>query len=155
MALNFNRVNFNIRDIGRTVTIPDSPVARLMYYLDSVCSLLQMNTSDSPNIHRLTQYSLHGFLTAAQKRELTILCLILAPQQLLNKCIFIDNNLKGSNKFYEISAVHDQMFVSRSIIINGQRKRVNKIMICRSAWLQTYFVKPMVTMNLLMRSDVF
>lgn len=110
MALNFNRVNFNVRNITVDVTVPNTPVARLMYYLNCLCSLLQLDTSDSPNIHRLTQYSLHWALTPAQKRELAVLCLILSPDELLNKCIFIDNNLKRLNEFYEISAVQDQLF---------------------------------------------
>lgn len=151
MAL-FNRTKFNIRNISSTVTIPNSPVARLMYYFECVCTLLQMNTSDSPNIHRLKQYNLHGFLTAAQKKELVVLCLILSPDNLLNKCIFVDENLRGSlNEFYEVSAVQNQLLVARSIIVNGQRKRVNKIMICRFAWLQKNFIQPMQTMSFLMR----
>lgn len=151
MALNFNRVNFNVRNTSVNVSVANTPVARLMYYLDCLCSLLQLDTSDSPNLHRLTQYSLHWALTAAQKRELAILCLILSPKELLNKCIFIDNNLKRLNEFYEISAVQDQLFVSSSIIINGQRKRVNKIMICRPFWLTKNYIEPMRTMSLLMR----
>lgn len=151
MALNFNRVNFNVRNITVDVTVPNTPVARLMYYLNCLCSLLQLDTSDSPNIHRLTQYSLHWALTPAQKRELAVLCLILSPDELLNKCIFIDNNLKRLNEFYEISAVQDQLFVSSSIIINGQRKRVNKIMFCRHFWLNKNYIEPMRTMSFLMR----
>lgn len=138
MALNFNKVNFNVRKTSVNVTVPNSPVAPLMYYLNSTCSLLQLDTSDSPNLQRLTLYNSSWILTAAQKRELTVLCSILSPEKLLNKCIFIDKSLTGLNDFYEISAVHNQMLVSRSIIINGQRKRVNKIMICRPVWLQRY-----------------
>lgn len=130
MALNFNKVNFNVRKTYVNVTVPNSPVARLMYYLNSTCSLLQLDTSDSPNLQRLTLYNSSWILTTAQKRELTVLCSILSPEKLLNKCIFIDKSLTGLNDFYEISAVHNQILVSRSIIINGQRKRVNKIMIC-------------------------
>lgn len=54
MALNFNKVNFNVRKTSVNVTVPNSPVARLMYYLNSTCSLLQLDTSDSPNLQRLT-----------------------------------------------------------------------------------------------------
>lgn len=151
MALNFNRVNFNVRNTTVDATVPNTPVARLMYYLNCLCSVLQLNTSDSPNLHQLTQYSLHWALTAAQKRELAILCWILSPDELLNKCIFIDNNLKRLNEFYEISAVQNQLFVSSSIIINGQRKRINKIMICRPFWLNKNYIEPMKTMSLLMR----
>lgn len=151
MALNFNRVNFNVRNTTVDATVPNTPVARLMYYLNCLCSVLQLNTSDSPNLHRLTQYSLHWALTAAQKRELAILCWILSPNELLNKCIFIDNNLKRLNEFYEISAVQNQLFVSSSIIINGKRTRINKIMICRTFWLSKNYIEPMKTMSFLMR----
>lgn len=152
MALNFNKVNFNVRKTSVNVTVPNSPVARLMYYLNSTCSLLQLDTSDSPNLQRLTLYNSSWILTAAQKRELTVLCSILSPEKLLNKCIFIDKSLTGLNDFYEISAVHNQMLVSRNIIINGQRKRVNKIMICRPVWLQRYWEEPMRTMLFLMKT---
>lgn len=152
MALGFNKVNFNVRKTSVNVTVPNSPVARLMYYLNSTCSLLQLDTSDSPNLQRLTLYNSSWILTTAQKRELTVLCSILSPEKLLNKWIFIDKSLTGLNDFYEISAVHNQMLVSRSIIINGQRKRVNKIMICRPVWLQRYWEEPMRTMLFLMKT---
>lgn len=45
MALNFNKVNFNVRKTSVNVTVPNSPVARLMYYLNSTCSLLRLPES--------------------------------------------------------------------------------------------------------------
>lgn len=69
MALGFNKVNFNVRKTSVNVTVPNSPVARLMYYLNSTCSLLQLDTSDSPNLQRLTLYNSSWILDPDRRTE--------------------------------------------------------------------------------------
>lgn len=39
-----------VQDKTRVVTVPNHPVAKLMYYLDCVCDALQIDRSDSEDI---------------------------------------------------------------------------------------------------------
>lgn len=51
MAAILGRTEVGVREFGRTVTIPEDPKARLMYYLDCICVVLDM--SDTANLSRL------------------------------------------------------------------------------------------------------
>ena len=49
----------------------------------------------------------------------------------------------STNEFYEISAVRNNLVVSDSIIIGGQRRAVSKIMVFKQQWLVSNWVDPM------------
>ena len=51
MAAVLGRTELGVKEIGRTVTIPNDPKARLMYYLDCMCVVLDL--SDTANLSRL------------------------------------------------------------------------------------------------------
>ena len=51
MAAIMGRTEVGIREFGDAVTIPSDPRARLMYYLDCICSVLDL--SGTQNLTRL------------------------------------------------------------------------------------------------------
>lgn len=51
MAAVMGRTELGVREFGQTVTIPNDPKARLMYYLDCMCVVLDL--SDTANLTRL------------------------------------------------------------------------------------------------------
>ena len=67
------------------------------------------------------------------------------PKVLLNKCLFVAPELCGnySNKFLELSKVDNILGVSSNIVIGGQNKKVTKIMVCKSNWLEDNFYNPL------------
>ncbi len=77
MAAVFDRMQIGIKKTGTTVTIPDNPIARLMYYFNCTCSCTEID--DDASIRRLRNYSNYFSLTNDEEAKLIILCLALSP----------------------------------------------------------------------------
>ena len=75
--------------------------ARLMYYLDTVCSLLTLD--EDAEIKRLRRYQEYS-LSEYQIHRLLALCYLFKPSVLLDKCIFHSEDLceKEANTFFDI-----------------------------------------------------
>ena len=54
MAALLGATEVGIKDNTEDTTVPDDPKARLMYYLECVCSVL--NLDDDPDINRLRKF---------------------------------------------------------------------------------------------------
>ncbi|KAL3863095.1 hypothetical protein ACJMK2_004871 [Sinanodonta woodiana] len=136
-----HRTELGVRDIGQSADVPNDPRAKLMYYLSCMTTVLDLN--DHPNLYRLTNYNAYS-LSEDDTARLIILCLLLSPEILLNKCIFQDDEMCGDseNKFYEISAVSNQLLLTNSILIGGQQRAVHKIMTFKMSWLEQHWSEP-------------
>ncbi|XP_045207343.2 uncharacterized protein LOC123559516 [Mercenaria mercenaria] len=143
MAAVLGRTEVGVKEFGRTVTISNDPKARLMYYLDCMCVVLDL--SDTANLTRLRNYGQYYLLSEAETDALVSLCFLLSPDELSGKVIFQDDSMCGdsNNSFFEISAVQHNLLLSDSIIIGGQRRHVSKIMAFKQQWLITNWVTPM------------
>jgi len=129
MAL-VGRTQLGMKEFGNWVTVPNNPKAKLMYYLDCICTVLQLD-DEGVNINRLKDYNNYRRLTDEETDLLIMLCgLALKPDNLINKCIFKNDAMcrDWGNKFYELSAVSDRLLVAGSVMIGGRTKRVSKIM---------------------------
>ncbi|CAF2952854.1 unnamed protein product [Rotaria sp. Silwood2] len=142
MAL-LQRNEFGIKDIGRSVTVPNNDVAKLMYYLNCVCFSIDCN--DDPDIRRLTNYSNWSSLSVDEQKKLLVLCYALSPDVFENKVFFQSDALcqNSSNKFYEISQVRHQVLAVSSIVVAGRARQVNKIMTYKMSWMRSYYLDPM------------
>ncbi|KAL3863102.1 hypothetical protein ACJMK2_004878 [Sinanodonta woodiana] len=129
--------------IGKTVTVPNDPRARLMYYLDCMCTVVDLDDT-APNLQRLRDYEDY-LLTFDEHERLLTMCVLLPPKIFLNKCIFQEDALCGdcSNEFYEITQVRHRFLVSGNVIIGGQNRQVNKIMAFKTAWLNDNYYIPL------------
>lgn len=144
MAAAFGRLQLQIERTGSSTTVPNNNKARLMYYLDCICTLLDLG-SDASNLRRLRDYNNYFRLTDDETNELILLCALVSPTLLLNKCLFQDDDMCGdsSNRFYKIHAIRHRMLVANSIMIGGQSRSVNKIMCFKMCWLTRYYIEPM------------
>ncbi|CAF1344014.1 unnamed protein product [Adineta ricciae] len=135
-----NQIGFKEEQHG-TVT-PANDLARLMYYFNCVCYVIQYNDSD---VSRLRNCHNWASLSAAEIRLLLALCSTLSPDVFNNKVFFQSDALCGSsqNKFFEISQVSNQLLAVDSIIIAGRRYRVNKIMTYKMSWMYNNYINPM------------
>ncbi|KAL3847857.1 hypothetical protein ACJMK2_018748 [Sinanodonta woodiana] len=142
MAL-FNKKDIEFKVIGRSVTVPDDPRAQLMYYLDCMCTVVDL-TNTSPNLQRLRNYENYS-LTSDEKERLIILCVLLDPDEFIDKCIFQNDAmcLNSRNKFYEITQVNNHLLAAGNVIIGGRNRRVNKIMAFKMSWIQDYYYTPL------------
>ena len=142
MAAVMGRTQVQIKDVGRRVTVPSDPIAKLMYYFDCVCSCVEPDSDYT--IRRLRDYQNYSRLTSEEEAQLIVLCLALSPDNLIGS-IFHPVNDCGSlpNKFVEISAVKTNLVVTESLLIGGQQKKVQKVMFFEKRWMETNFIEPL------------
>lgn len=132
-----------LKQTGTSASVPDSPTARLMYYLDCICSVLKLD--DDEDISRLRNYNQYSYLSNPDKNLLIHMCYLLSPDTLLDKCIFQCDSLCGdsTNEFYDLETLRNTLVVAGSVMIGGRQKRVTKIMTFKMSWLRRYWEQPM------------
>ena len=115
-----------------------------MYYFSCVCSCVA--DSNDPSIKRLRAYKtmqLYNSLSSAEVSALLTLCLALSPDKLINSVFFLNEDINEANKFFEVSAVSMKLLVSESLLIGGQRKTVQKIMMFKKKWIENNYIQPL------------
>ena len=93
MAVVAGRTQIGLKPTSHSVTVPNNNKAKLMYYLNCICSVLQL---DDPSINRLTRYNNYG-LNGDETDALMALCYLLSPDVLLDKCIFHSEEMCGNS----------------------------------------------------------
>jgi hypothetical protein len=138
----FQNTNYNVRATGTSVSVPNADIAKLMYYLDCVCNVIDYNDG---NIRRYRNYSNWANMSDEEDRLIFVLALALSPDELEDKVFFNSPSLcpDASNEFYEIGQVRNQLLVVQSIISGGQQRRVKKIMAYKQTWMQNNYFQPM------------
>ena len=150
MAGTITKLEYELREVN-TINqhIPDEPEARLMFYLDCLCQIIEMDNPNSAKMKRFRSFQRFAILTQAELQELFKMCTLLRPDTLLDKCIFINNKLCGKYhyNFCDKSVVKDVLNVADSVDFGGKRRRVKKVMVirkyCRGSWISKYFLKPL------------
>lgn len=90
MALVLNRNRVGVENTSTTVGVPENPLARLMYYLNCMCTVLSLQ---EPNIMRLIDYDNFFDLADEEKVLLLLLCAKLNPVALKGQCLFHDEDV--------------------------------------------------------------
>ncbi|XP_068687931.1 uncharacterized protein [Montipora foliosa] len=130
-----------VKDFGSEISVPEDPKAKLMYYLDCVALVIQLN---DPNLRRLRDYGNFSSLTEAETDALLALVILLSPDELIGKVFFPSEDIGGgSNKFYELNEVSHMFAVTDNILIGGERKRVAKVMLFTRLWLEYSYLVPL------------
>ena len=142
MAARMQRLQVQVKDTTRSTTIPDNPIAKLMYYFNCVCTCVEPD--DSETVRRFRDYSNYDRLTSDEKAQLLALCLSLSPDKLIGT-IFHPAKECGefSNAFLELSAVKTDLVVTNSLVVGGQRKNIQKIMLFKEVWMEKYYIEPL------------
>ncbi len=139
-TLCFNGIE--VRPIGNKVTVPDNDIARLMYYLSCVHTVINYDSKDM-----FTDYEHYYLLTGNERIELMALVSLFNPNLFVEAGIFIiDDNLVpegSSNEFYEITDHKIAFHVNEGIMIGGKYVKVRKIMACKTDWLYRNFINPL------------
>ena len=133
MAAVLGKTEIQIKKTGIATTIPDNPIAKLMYYLDCICTCVKAD--DDSSIRRLRNYkNNYSSLSDEEEAKLLILCLALSPDKLIGTILFPNEDLDGfRNEFFELSSVSTKLVVAESLLIGGQQKRVQKIMMFKKS----------------------
>lgn len=143
MAVVFNRDSIGVTATGTVVTVPDHPKAKLMYYLNCMCTVLSLHQSVY-NITRLTDYRSYNILSDEETASMVLLSTLLDPVTLNGVCIFSDEEACGdsSNKFYEINARRTTVAAAESVMIGNIRASIKKIMCYKMSWLEENYIEP-------------
>ena len=129
-----------IKDTSRSVTVPANPKAKLMYYLDCVATVIQL---DNPNLTRLRNFSSYYSLNDEETDALLVLIVLLSPDKLIGKVFFHSEDCGGrSNQFFELNAVTHMLAVADNVLIGGESKRVAKIMFYQRSWMENNYIAP-------------
>jgi len=141
-ALGFNDVE--VKKTGSTADVPNNPKAKLMYYLNCMCFTLDFSGT-SRNLQRLRNYSNYASLSAGETNELVMLCGLLNPLLLNDKCIFHSEEacVNKQNQFLEINAKRTTFAAVQSVMIGSVRAKVSKIMCYKMVWLKENYTEPM------------
>lgn len=150
----FHYNTFDLARTSRQVAVPESNIAKLMYYLDVVCSLIEY---DERNLDRLRDYSKYNKLTDSEIRVLYLACATLDPDSLNGKVMFEDEDgdLCGNsmNRIYDISQVQHNLLVVDSMFIAGRNRRVKKVMAYQPQWLEKYYNQPMLAVTVALERE--
>lgn len=141
-ALGFNDVE--IKKTGSKTEVPNNNKAKLMYYLNCMCSALDLSET-SRNLQRLRNCNNYASLSVSETTELVVLCGLLNPRLLNDKCIFHSDKACGDlgNQFFEINSKRTTFAAVQSVMIGSVRANVSSIMCYRMDWLKYYYVEPM------------
>ncbi|KAL3863103.1 hypothetical protein ACJMK2_004879 [Sinanodonta woodiana] len=144
--LNRTKQRLEVENAGYDCAVPNHPKARLMYYLNCMCSLLELQGAD-PDVDRLMVYHKHASLTEEDTKILTELCYMFSPYVLKDRCIFQDDRLtrEAPNRFFKVSEAPSYLKAKQSVQIGpGQERRlVKNIMVYHNGWIQENWSDPL------------
>ena len=133
--------NVKIRSIGERTNVPDDDVAKLMYYLSCVDTVINYNEMD-----RLSDYQNYNLLSVDDMAALFKLVLLFNPKIFVDAGIFIlDETLLPNdldNQFFEITDERIGIHVNNEIFIGGRSVKVLKVMACNEDWLYRNYFRP-------------
>ena len=131
--------NVKVRAFGTLTTVPNNAIAKLMYYLDCVATVIDYHD------RTLTDYANYNELSGEELVAVYQVAKLLNPSLFINAGIFTINQdllFDTNNQFYEISDETLGFHVNREIMIGGTVVKVLKVMACNSRWLQTNYFSP-------------
>ena len=136
------RVQVHVKPTGVSVSVPNDPIAKLMYYFDCVCSCIEPDSSDT--IRRLRDHANYHRLTSDERAQLLVMCLALSPDKLIGTIFHPTDDCGGSNnEFLELSAIKTDLVVTDSLLVGGQRKKIQSIMLFKKSWMENNYIEPL------------
>jgi len=147
-ALAYHQTQISGRNTGTRVTVPANNLAKLMYYLSCVNSVL----AGSPFPTYVTDYRNYDDTSKATKKEIVLLAALFNPRELLGKVIHAVSDshpqLQGyTNTFIELTAASRQFVVTEAFMVGGQRVQTASIMLCTANWLTTNWERPITALK--------
>ena len=134
--------HLSVERTGIKAEVPNNNLARLMYYLNSVFTVIQYNDNND-----LSDYTHYYYLNQEQKKAVYALAVLFDPKIFLDAKIFILDNgaLTGDfgNEFFKITDEKIGVHVNREIMIGGHSVKVLKIMACKTSWLENNYYNPL------------
>ena len=139
-TLGINKLS--VERIGVKVEVPNTNLARLMYYLSCVFTVIQYNESN-----RLSDYQNYYNLNEDEKKTVLALATLFDPKIFIAAKVFVPDNglLTGDfgNEFFKITDEKVGVHVNQEIMIGGRAVKVLKIMAVKISWLENNYYNPL------------
>ena len=136
-SLGFNKIR--IKEDSVRASVPDNDIARLMYYLKCVSSVLKNN-----GLSQYTNYNKYYNLSSKEKNEVIQLANIFNPVILMKAKVFIPKeDLDTGNRFFKITDESMNFHAIRQIVIGGITTKVLNIMLFKFNWLNKNYFLPL------------
>ena len=115
-----------------------------MYYLSCVVDLTDLDNEGS----ELTDFPNYFRLNTDQEQTLVAFCLLLNPLELLGQYLLVvepeDPRLHGSsNKMYSIKSTITSFAATKTVLIGGRIRKVDKVMLFTRKWMDNNYLSPM------------
>lgn len=133
----------NIEKTGVSCNVPDNDIARLMYYLNCIDSLIDFgipaNLKDYQNYYKLSFNSENSVICYAH---------LLDPKTFIrNNIMIIDPSGKlcgnSNNSFFKITDSRFSFAATREFVVGGRNIRTLNIMAYKQVWLDRFYYNPM------------
>jgi hypothetical protein len=138
---------------GTLVFFPGTPVSSSnktdIHDITDISLKVTLSTINQSNHLLSVNYNSYASLNASETNELVVLCRLLNPRLLNDKCIFHSDEAceDFSIQFFEINAKRTTFAAVQSVMIGSVRAKVSKIMCYKMNWLKEYYTEPMNEMS--------
>ena len=133
---------YDITNFGTIVTVPNNPIARCMYYLNCVDTVL-----DIDEFWFLTDYAKYYLLDNSDKAKLLLLCKTFSPDVLEDVFEEVSHLPNTSNKFYELGLNQTSIAATSQIVIGGITRKVLKVMFYTREWVDRNYYTPIAQLS--------
>ena len=138
MEANLNYDRFKFKDTSKNITVPNNDVAKLMYYLDCVSSVLNYK-----GFSEYTNYNNYYNLSEQDMKELLVLINTFNPKILMDVGVFIlTEDLDINNRFIQITNESMKIQANQEIVIGGIVTRALKVMLFKPNWALNNYYNP-------------
>ena len=134
-----------IKLVERNLAIPDNNIAKLMYYLDCLVNIIDLDDG-TVNLDRLTDYEHYYNLTEEEQKTVAGLCIVSNPEALeqfsllLVKPELLPNG--SGNEFFDIKDPRLGVEVPEAVTFAETPVKVLKVMVCTEEWIDKYYTQP-------------
>ena len=146
MSIDLGYNSLLVERTGVKADVPDNKIAKLMYYLKCIRSLLP-GFFDEEKYKNCFDCHKYDSISFTERHHIIDLAILFNPQILIEKHIIIvtDNEqlLNGANnEFYKITDKRIGLHVNSEILIGGKTITVMEVMVCTQYWLNNNYFWP-------------
>ena len=145
MSATFAMKDYKFNHYGSYTLVPDHAIARLMYYLHCVLSLLDYSDDTIANFQNYDE------LNVDQLAKVLLYAKVFYPQRFINaEAVVLDRDLLNDspkNDFIEMIGETKIIHINEEFGFVGREVRVRKKMKCNQSWLTVYYYRPMEIIN--------
>ena len=141
MSLDVGLNSLKIEETGEYAYVPYDDLAKLMYYLNCVFTVLQINEDK-----KFIDFKHYMDLTQEEQKHVFFLAVLFSPDILIEKGVFLENpdllDYGDNNKFLKLTDERIGIHVDQEIFVGERYVKVLEVMVCNKKWLNRNYYEP-------------